>query len=183
MHLSKQYNYAQLSSTKKYCKIYTNVVSGKCPFCKGASCISEQVLFWTSALSPIKYTQRSHDSILWSHLNYMFTHLSKTHSKKKSWSYKIYVHKGTVILLKPAMLQYKSSISAFHAIKFTNKFKSSSSKINCTRTVSFPFRKKNNQLLFNQLKVPTGTWKKYIKCFVFPSKFARLSRLFVIRRK
>lgn len=27
--------------------------------------------------------------------------------KKKSWSYKIYVHKGTAILLKLAMLQYK----------------------------------------------------------------------------
>lgn len=41
LHLSKQNNYAQLSSIKKYCKIYTNVVSGKCPFLKCTSCISE----------------------------------------------------------------------------------------------------------------------------------------------
>lgn len=51
-----------------------------------------------------------------------FTHLSKTPSERKSQRYKIYIHKGTAILLKPAMLQYNrvQSVPFMQQISLTN---------------------------------------------------------------
>lgn len=72
--------------------------------------------------------------------------------KKKSQRYKIYIHKGTAILLKPALLQY----NRVQSVPFMQQ--SSLTNLNplpgkwTAQGLSFPLSKKNNQLLFNQLR-------------------------------
>lgn len=103
---------------------------------------------------------------------------------KKTQRYKIYIHKGTAILLKPAMLQY-NRVQLVPFMQQSSLTNLNPLPVKLTAQGLYPSlsAKKNNQLLFKQLKVTTGTGKKYIKCFFFLPKFARPSRLFLIKRK
>lgn len=171
MHLSKQYNYAQLSSIKKYCKIYTNVASGKCPLC-----ISERVHLSSTESHQVYrgLTKASCETIL----IIKFTHLSKTHSERKSQRYKIYIHKGTAVLLKPAKLQYNrvQSVPFMQQSSLTN-ISPLPEKLNAQGVYPSLLVRRTTSYYFISSK---GISKKYIKCFFFLPKLARLSKLFLM---
>lgn len=103
---------------------------------------------------------------------------------KKSQRYKIYIHKGTAILLKPAMLQYNrvQSVPFMQQSSLTNL---NSLPLKLTTQGRYPSRsgKRITSYYLINSKVTTGTLKKYIKFFFFLPKFARLSSLFLIKRK
>lgn len=106
-----------------------------------------------------------------------FTHLSKTHSERKSQRYKIYIHKGTAILLKPAMLQYNrvQSVSFMQQSSLTNVIPLPKKLIAQGVYPSILVRRIMSYYLISS-KVARGISKKYVKCFFFLPKFARLSK-------
>lgn len=103
---------------------------------------------------------------------------------KKSQRYKIYIHKGTAILLKRAMLQYNRvpSVPFMQQSSLTNLNPLPLKLTAQVLYLSLSVKRISSYYLINS-KVTTGTWKKYIKCFFFLPKFARLASLFLIKRK
>lgn len=109
-----------------------------------------------------------------------FTHLSKTHSERKSQRYKIYIHKGTAILLKPAMLQYNrvQSVPFMQRSSLTN-VTSLPEKLTVQGVYpSFLVRRITSYYFISSKRIS----KKYIKCFFLLPKLARLSKLFLMEK-
>lgn len=168
----------QLSSIKKYCKIYTNVASGKCPFskCTMHECISP-LQHWVPSGVRRGLTKAlcKTTSII------KFTHLSKTPSARKSQRYKIYIHKGTAILLKPVMLQYNrvQSVPFMQQTPLTN-VTPLPEKLTAQGVYPSLLVRGITSYYFISSK---GILKKYIKCFFFLPKLSRHSKLFLKEKK
>lgn len=105
-----------------------------------------------------------------------FTHLSKTHSERKSQRYKIYIHKGTAILLKPAKLQYNrvQSVPFMQQSSLTN-VSPLPEKLNAQGVYPSLLVRRITSYYFISSK---GISKKYIKCFFFLPKLARFQSYF-----
>lgn len=154
----------QLSSIKKYCKIYTNVASGNVLFA------SARVAFLNECISPLQHwvpssVHRGLTKAFCETILIKFTHLPKTHSERKPQRYKIYIHKGTAILLKPAMLQYSrvQSVPFMQQSSLTNViplpkklFAQGVYPSILIRIMSY---------YFISSKAATGISKEYIKCY------------------
>lgn len=111
-----------------------------------------------------------------------FTHLSKTPSERKSQRYKIYIHKGTAILLKPAMLQYNrvQSVPFMQQISLTHVTPLPEEKLTAQGVYPSLLVRRITSYFFISLK---GILKKYRKCFFFLPKLARHSKLFLMEKK
>lgn len=147
---------------------------------------SAQVVFLNECISPLQHwvpssvlrgLTKAFCKII---LIIKFTHLSKT-PERKSQRYKIYIHKGTAILLKPAMLQY----NRVQSVPFMQQ-------ISLTNVTPLP-EKLTAQGVYPSLLVrgitsyyfisSKGILKKYIKCFFFLPKLSRHSKLFLMEKK
>lgn len=109
-----------------------------------------------------------------------FTHLSKTHSERKSQRYKIYIHKGTAILLKPAMLQYNrvQSVPSMQQSSLTN-VTPLPEKLTAQGVYPSLLVRRITSYWFISSK---GNSKKYIKYVFLLPKLARLSKLFLMEK-
>lgn len=147
---------------------------------------SAQVVFLNDCISPLQHwvpssvlrgLTKAFCKII---LIIKFTHLSKT-PERQSQRYEIYIHKGTAIPLKPAMLQYNRVQSVpFMQISLTN-VTPLPEKLRSAQGVypSLPLRGKTRYYFISS----KGILKKYIKCFFFLPKLSRHSKLFLMEKK
>lgn len=150
---------------------------------------SAQVAFLNECISPLQHwvpssVQRGFtEAFCETILIIKFTHLSKTHSERKSQRYKIYIHKGTAILLKPAMLQYNrvQSVPFMQQSSLTNVTPLPEKWTTQGVYPSLLVRRKMSHYFISS-KVATGISKKYIKSCFFLPKFARLSKVFLMEK-
>lgn len=172
------HSYLPLRNTVKYIQIL---------FQANVLFASAQVAFLNKCISELQHWVPSsvHTALAIAfcetYLNYS---LLTFHSEKKSQRYKIYIHKGTAILLKPAILQYNrvQSVPFMRQSSLTNL---NPLPLKLTAQGQYPslsVKRITSYYLINS-KGTTGTWKKYIKLFFFLPKFARRSSLFLIKRK
>lgn len=133
---------------------------------------SAQVAFLNECISPLQHWVPSSvqrgltKAFCETNLIIKFTHLSKTHSERKSQRYKIYIHKGTAILLKPAMLQYNrvQSVPFMQQSSLTNGTPLPE-KLTAQGVYPSLLVRRTASYYFISSKASTGIWKKYIKCF------------------
>lgn len=141
--------------------------------------MSASLQYWVPSSVQRGLTERFCETIL----TIKFTQLSKTHSERKSQRYKIYIHKGTAILLKPAMLQYNrvQSVPFMQQSSLTN-VTPLPEKWTAQGVYPSLLVRRVTSYYFISSKAATGISMKYIKCFFFLPKFARLSKLFLTEK-